>query len=67
MTIKRIEVCRSKDTADLRAEWMRQRGFTIDTFESAAEVVLDARDFNGSPADLLDNDNEVWLIIGTKN
>lgn len=59
MTLKRIEVCRSKETADLRAEWMRQQGFADVTVESASEVVLDARDFNGSPADLLDADGEV--------
>ena len=55
-----------KDEADVEAEKLKQKGFSVTGHSQARQVVLNGSDLGGHLDLLIDADNEVFLIIGEK-
>lgn len=69
LTKIRIEVLKDEESAQGRAEWMRQRGFTIllgGDPSPRERVIYDAIAVTGAKDIASDEDGEVWIVIGEK-
>jgi hypothetical protein len=45
---------------------MRQRGYRIDSSGACAAVMLDTRQTGGTQQKISDDDQEVWVVVGSK-
>lgn len=61
----RIEVCADVEWAQLRAEWLRQRGYDVE-LEERSKVIVVGSQLGGDQRVYEDDDGSVWLVVGTK-
>lgn len=66
MAKMRIEVCPDEDSGLVRQEWMKQRGYTVDLSRDCASVMLDTRQMGGTQKKISDDDQAIWVVVGSK-
>lgn len=66
MAKTRVEVCADKNMALVRQQWMQQRGYTAGEPEAQSKVIFSPHGLAAQAQIAFDDDDEVWLVIGTK-